>query len=111
MRPKGSRNTLVKIDYDVIGRLAGISGGTAKAYAQRGEYDSRDLGSLLSWVNSRRQRQGEPLIGLPEGENQTASDGAATPVEAAEDIRVRVMPGGLVYDPTTGTYRDDDHGG
>ena len=50
MRPKGSRNTLVKIDYDVIGRLAGISGGTAKAYAQRGEYDSRDLSSLLSWV-------------------------------------------------------------
>ena len=29
MRPKGSRNTLVKIDYDIIGRLAGISGGTA----------------------------------------------------------------------------------
>ena len=64
MRPKGSRNTLVKIDYDIIGRLAGISGGTAKAYAQRGEYDSRDLSSLLSWVNSRRSVQWESTARL-----------------------------------------------
>ena len=111
MRPKGSRNALIRITYDDIGRLVGVRGDTARRYAQRGLFDSRDLDSVLAWVNGRRAAQGLPLIGLPEGENQTASDGAATPVEAAEDIRVRVMPGGLVYDPTTGTYRDDDHGG
>ena len=111
MRPKGSRNALIRITYDDIGRLVGVRGDTARRYAQRGLFDSRDLDSVLAWVNGRRAAQGLPLIGLPEGENQTASDGAATPVEAEEDIRVRVMPGGLVYDPTTGTYRDDDHGG
>jgi hypothetical protein len=98
MRPKGSRNTLVKIDYDVIGRLAGISGGTAKAYAQRGEYDSRDLSSLLSWVNSRRQRQGEPLIGMP-------ADNAS---EAVTSKPAPVQTGLLHYDPMTGDYRVND---
>ena len=112
-RPQGSRNRLVTLDYDVIAELAGgITGDTARRYAQRRLYDPRDLGSLLSWVNSRRQRQGEPLLGLPTDDASPAhSDDTATPVEAAEDIRVRVMPSGLVYDPTTGTYRDDDHGG
>jgi hypothetical protein len=43
MRQKGSRNTLVKIDYDLIGELAGIAGETAKQYAPRGEYDPRNL--------------------------------------------------------------------
>jgi hypothetical protein len=43
MRQKGSRNTLVKIDYDLIGELAGIAGGTAKQYAHRGKYDPRNL--------------------------------------------------------------------
>ena len=41
MRQTGSRNTLVKVDYDLIGDLAGIAGDTAKQYAHRGEYDSR----------------------------------------------------------------------
>jgi hypothetical protein len=53
-RPLGSRSTLMKIDYDVIGRLAGVRGDTARRYAQRRLYDPRDLDSLLSWVNRRR---------------------------------------------------------
>ena len=44
MRPKGSRNTLVKIDYDSIGALVGIRGNTARRYAQRGLFDPRDGG-------------------------------------------------------------------
>ena len=43
MRKKGSRNTLARIDYDLIGELAGIAGETAKQYAPRGEYDPRNL--------------------------------------------------------------------
>jgi hypothetical protein len=107
MRPKGSRNTLVKIDYDVIGRLAGISGGTAKAYAQRGEYDSRDLSSLLSWVNSRRQRQGEPLIGMP-ADNASEAHFDEGDSEAVTSTLAPVPTGLLIYDPMTGDYRLND---
>ena len=47
-RPKGSRTVLVRITYDTIGELAGgITGDTARQYAQRGRFDSRDLDSLL----------------------------------------------------------------
>ena len=106
----GSRHRLVKLDYDSIGALVGIRGSSARSYANRGQYNSRDLDSLLSWVNRRRAAQGLPLVGLPDGEvvSEAVSD---TPVETAEDIKPGAMTGGLVYDPTTGTYRDDDHGG
>ena len=113
-RPRGSRNTLVRLDYDSIGELAGVRGNTARAYANRHEHDSRDLGSILRWVNERRQRQGLPLIGVQDGDNQTASDGTVTPVEAPPpETRGRVLPGGLaglVYDPAIGGFRglDDD---
>jgi hypothetical protein len=65
MRKKGSRNTLVRIDYDLIGDLAGIAGDTAKQYAHRGEYDPRSLDSVLQWVNARRATKGLSLIGAP----------------------------------------------
>ncbi len=109
-RPKGSRNRLVTLDYDVIGELVGVRGSTARAYAHRGKYNSRDLGSILRWVNGRRQRQGLPLIGIPDGDNQTVSDDTPTPVETAEDIKPAAMTGGLLYDPTTGGFRGLDDG-
>jgi len=73
MRRKGSRNSLIRVDYDVIGKLAGIAGDTAKQYAHRGNYDSRSLDSVLRWVNGRRAAKGQPLIGLP-SENATATE-------------------------------------
>ena len=70
-RPKGSRNTLIAITYDTIGELAGgIAGDTARQYAQRGQFDPRNLDSALAWVNARRQRLGLPMIGVPDGDNQ-----------------------------------------
>lgn len=114
MRPKGSRNALIRVTYDTIAQPAdGIRGDTARRYAQRGLFDSRDLDSVLAWVNGRRAARGLALIGLPESDNQTASDGAATSVEASlrENTKPAALAGGLVYDPTTGTYRDGDHGG
>ena len=110
-RPKGSRNTLVRLDYDSIGALVGIRGNTARADARRGEYDARRLASVMEWINRRRAAQGLPLIGLPDGDNPAVSDDTGAPVEAAEDVKPAALAGGLVYDPTTGTYRDDDHGG
>jgi hypothetical protein len=107
MRNKGSRNALIKIDYDVIGRLAGIAGDTAKQYAHRGEYDSRCLDSLLRWVNGRRAAKRLSLIGLP-SENAAAtenrSDGSSnmSPTPAPPPLD---LSGG--YDPLLGGYRSD----
>ncbi len=105
-------------DFDVVAELAGgITADTAKRYAQRRLYDPRDLGSLVSWVNSRRQRQGETLIGLPTDDaSQAHSDAPAadTPVETGplpEDIKPAAMAGGLVYDPMTGGFSGLDDGG
>ena len=58
MRNKGSRNALIKINYDFIGQLAGIAGDSAKQYAHRGEYDPRNLENVLRWVNGRRAAKG-----------------------------------------------------
>lgn len=112
-RPKGSRTVLVRITYDDIGALVGIRGITARAYANRHEYNSRDLGSILRWVNERRQRQGLPLIGIPDGDNQTVSDDMPPPVETPlpADTTRRVLPGGLAYDPAIGEFRGFDDGG
>lgn len=109
-RPVGSRNTLVRLDYDVIGALVGIRGSSARSYANRGQYNSRNLDSLLSWVNRRRAAQGLPLIGIPDGDKPAVSDDAAAPLETAEDIKPALLAGGLVYDPMTGEFRgcDDD---
>ncbi len=101
MRNKGSRNTLIRIDYDVIGQLAAIAGDTAKQYAHRGQYDPRDLGSLMSWVNSRRQRQGKPLIGIPI-ESASDSDVCAEDDSDVTFVPVPITPGLLNYDPMTG---------
>ena len=111
-RPQGSRNALIRITYDDIGELAGVLGNTAKKYAQRGEYNSRDLDSVLSWVNSRRQRQREPLIGLPDNNPAISDDDSAANngarVEAVplnDDPGSRFLSRLPVYIPTLGQFR------
>ena len=109
-RPKGSRNTLIRLDYDVIGALVGVRGDTVKRYAQRGQFDPRDLDSVLSWVNSRRPRQGEPLIGLSDDNPAVSDDDTAandTPVEALplDDPWSRFLSGLPVYIPPLGQFR------
>ena len=102
-RPKGSRTVLVRITYDTIGELAGgIAGDTARQYAQRGQYDSRDLESVLRWVNARRTAKGLPLIGLPTDEAVSDDDS-----EAVTSTPVPVQTGLLVYNPMTACYRED----
>jgi hypothetical protein len=77
-RPEGSRNTLIAITYDTIGALAGVAGDTARQYAQRGQFDPRNLDSVLAWVNARRTTKVLPMIGTPDGANQVASYDAPT---------------------------------
>lgn len=105
MRPTGSRNSLIRIDYDVIGQLAGIAGDTAKQYAHRGEYAPRNLENVLEWVNGRRAAKGLPLLGLP-------TRNAHEPLECNDDDSNMSLPyapaplrltGG--YDPLLGGYR------
>ena len=93
MRQMGSRNTLVKINYDLIGDLAGIAGDTAKQYAHRGEYDSRSLESVLRWINGRRAAKGLPLIGMPSESHPEAEANCTVP---------------LVPAPQNGHLRSDD---
>ena len=99
MRQTGSRNVLVKVDYDLIGDLAGIAGDTAKQYAHRGEYDSRSLDSVLRWVNGRRSAKGLPLIGMPSETHPDARPDSTVPL-------IPVLQNGLLrYDPMTGSYQ------
>ena len=117
-RPKGSRTVLVRITYDEIGRLAGIAGDTAKQYAQRGQFDSRDLDSLLTWVNARRTAKGLPLIGLPTEVGEAVSDDDSEAVTRETPLFIKRPPGvtsppapvqtGLLnYNPLTACYRED----
>ena len=102
MRQKGSRNTLVKIDYDLIGDLAGVAGDTAKQYSHRGEYDPRSLESILRWINDRRAVKGLSLIGLPSENLPEARPDSSVAFLPAPQNRV------LYYDPMTASYRTDE---
>lgn len=103
MRQRGSRNKLITIDYDVIGDLVGIAGDTAKQYAHRGEYDPRNLESVLSWINARRAQKGLSLIGLP-SENLSAVDADGSLIF----VPAPLQNGLLYYDPVRGEYRTDE---
>ena len=110
-RPKGGRTVLVRITYDTIGELAGgIAGDTARQYAQRGQFDSRSLDSLLTWINVRRTEMGLPLIGLPTDnafEAETHSDADAP--KAVTNMFARTETGSpLIYHPMTASYRVND---
>jgi hypothetical protein len=108
-RPKGGRTVLVRLTYDTIGELAGgIAGDTARQYAQRGQYNPRDLDSTLTWVNARRTAKGLPLIGLPTDVGEAVSDDDSEVVrgETPFDPPTRTSRG-LYYDPLTASYRYD----
>ena len=100
-RPKGSRNALIRITYDDIGRLAGIAGDTARQYAQRGQFDPRNLDTVLAWVNTRRQRLGLPMIGVPDGDNQVDAYQHARTLTTLETGSL------LTYDPLTASFREN----
>ena len=99
-RPKGSRNTLIAITYDTIGELAGgIAGDTARQYAQRGQFDPRNLDSLLAWVNARRPVKGLPMIGVPDNQVDAPT---TTSTPAPPEMNTV-----LSYDPRTGCFQGD----
>ena len=101
-RPEGSRNTLIAITYDTIGELAdGIAGDTARQYAQRGQFDPRNLDSLLAWVNARRTTKGLPMIGVPDGDNQVDAPTTTSTPALPEMSTI------LAYDPRRACFQED----
>ena len=107
-RPQGSRTVLVRITYDTIAELAGdIAGDAAKRCAQRGQYDSRDLESMLRWVNARRTAQGQPPIGLvADNASEAEAHSDDDPEQASTPLRMEASP--LFYDPRVASYRVND---
>jgi hypothetical protein len=104
-RPKGSRTVLVRLTYDTIGELAGgIAGNTVRQYAQRGQFNPRDLDSALAWVNARRTAKGLPLLGLPTDVAEAGSDEES---QAVASMPAPVQTGLLFYNPITASYRED----
>lgn len=102
-RRKGSRTVLVRITYDTIGELAGgVAGNTVRQYAQRGQFNPRDLNSALTWVNARRTAKGLSLIGLPSDVSEAVSDDDAMVVTT---MPPPVQTGPLIYDPLTASFR------
>jgi len=103
-RPKGSRTTLIAVNFDTLGRLSDLTGNTVRQYAQRGQFNPRDLDSALAWVNAHRTAKGLPLIGLPSDVVEAASDDGSQVVASTPAL---VQTGPLIYNPMTASYRWD----
>ena len=98
---------LNRIDYDVIGQLAGIAGETAKQHNPRGEYDLRNLENVLQGSNSRRAAKGLSLLGAP-SENVSVALGCSefkSNVSFPHASPLTSQRGR--YDPLLGGYRSD----
>lgn len=65
-RPIGAEQRLWCLTYSQIAEWAGLKARTVREYAtSRCQFDPRDIESVLQWVNTRRLKQGLPLIGQP----------------------------------------------
>lgn len=53
------------LTYPRIAKLTGYAMQTVWKYANRGDFDARDLESCLIWINERRKSKGWELIGIP----------------------------------------------
>jgi hypothetical protein len=95
---------LIRVTYDVIAELAGgITGDTARRYAQRGLFDARDLASVLRWVNGVRRQQGLSLIGVGEA---VPADEDPGPVSSTPTLSETV--GILRYNPRRACFEEDN---
>jgi len=65
--PPGPRGPghLIIITHPLIAELTGLGLTTVHTYASRGQFDQKDLDSVLSFINHHRQKRGWELIGLP----------------------------------------------
>jgi hypothetical protein len=71
-RNKGDEDILWILNYSHIAKWAGLKVSTVRTYSQQGQFDRKDIESVLEWVNTRRKSKELPLIGIP-AENSSAS--------------------------------------
>ena len=89
------------LTYSRIAEWTGLRVVTVRNCASRGDFDPRDVESVLSWVNTRRQRLGLPMIGVPDGDNQVDAYQHARNLTTLETASL------LVYDPRTASFREN----
>ncbi len=75
---------LFVITYSWIAKQAGVSTGHARNSASAGEFEPRDIDSVLHWVNKRRAAKGLPLIGIPGGGHPATQDSPPNSPENTE---------------------------
>jgi hypothetical protein len=92
------------LTYSVIAKWTGLRVVTVRNCASRGDFDPRDIESVLGWANARRQRLGLPLIGVPDGDNQVASDDAPTTTSAPAPPEMYAV---LSYNSRRGCFQEN----
>ena len=69
--PRGVRiRSPLKVHYDTIAKVAGRSVQTIRAYASRGKFDPRDLGSIVRFVVACWQSDLAGMIDKPLSDDQ-----------------------------------------
>ena len=120
----GKGNRLWVLTYGQIEAWTGLRLNSVRAYASRGEFDPRDIDSVLRWVNARRARRSLPLIGIPDefqppisADSPTVENSTEKPTIADEpekhgeregspekpNVHLGGDSGG--YDPSTGEFQ------
>ncbi len=96
-RTKGARERLIVIDYGTIAEWTGLKVATVREYARQGQYNARDLDSVLTWCNSRRAAAGLPPIGQTTDNQDYSTDSPPFPIQTPQ-----VITGG--YNPMKGDF-------
>ncbi len=96
-RTKGALETLIAINYQTISDWSGLSVSTVRQYASRGQFDSRNLESVLTWCNVRRKASGLPNIGQTTDNEDNTTVSQSFPLQTPQ-----VITGG--YNPMKGDF-------
>ena len=89
------------LTYSTIAEWTGLRVVTVRNCASRGDFDPRDIESVLCWVNSRRQRLGLAMIGVPDGDNQVDAPTTTSTPALPEMSTI------LAYDPRRACFQED----
>lgn len=86
---------LCSLTYELLAEWTGLTEGTIRNAASRGDFDRNSLTSTLEWANAKRARRGLLPIGIPTTE-RTQPHRAPQPIIPDPN-----------YNPLTAEYRYD----
>ena len=78
------------LTYGQIAEWTGQTVGAVRKCSQRGEFERDNLDSVLKFVNSKRERSGKPMIGVP--------------AESPDPVFPLAGVAGMRYDPESGEF-------